>query len=89
MKTTSVLSAIALALAVQGAVIPQQAANEIAARQDVGSVMNSILGSLTGNKANGNNNGEGAGANAGDDSANSNSAGDDSANGYVVIDFVR
>lgn len=53
MKTTSVLSALALALAVQGAVIPQQAANDIAARQGVGSVVGSVLGSLTGNSDNG------------------------------------
>lgn len=58
MKTTSFLSVVALALAVQGAVIPKQTANTIAARQDAGSVLDSVLGSITGNK----NAGAGAGS---------------------------
>lgn len=85
MKTSSFLSALALALAVQGAVIPRDAAHAIAARQSTdGSVVDSILGSLAGNSGNGNANGVDAGAGAGDGSANKNSAGDGSANGNTA-----
>ena len=80
MKTTSILSFFALALAVQSAAIPK------VPRQDAGSVMNSILGSLSGNSEDGNGNGAAAGQDAGDNSANGNSAGNNAANGNTADD---
>lgn len=99
MKTTSFLSTLALALAVQAAVIPQDAASSIARRQDesLGSILGSIVGSLAGNNGNGAvscrlihglwplaNICQLAGAGAGSGSADGNSAGDGSADGNTA-----